>query len=116
MKFGTAEAESFLDRLYNQGKLKEHLDGKGLYGDRKGHLRFARETGPALFDFDEQGRRCIESESYERLYLKGTYKPALSAEEWLNALLQGAHDASVSWSGTRKELAALERKRAASLV
>lgn len=59
------------------------INPDSVYFGKEGHLRFARECGYALNDFDKQGQEEILHGSYSGIYVIGcNLKPLLDASEW----------------------------------
>lgn len=56
------------------------------YGDKEGHLRFARVCGNMAMDFHGEDRENIIKGSYDSIYAEvcGLY-PLLGIEEWIRA-------------------------------
>lgn len=80
--------ETYLDNLFRALGTKL-IDGRPLYSHKEGHLRFARETGYALNDFDEKQQRDILSRIYS-LYVKAcSLKPILNAKELITEMKLG---------------------------
>lgn len=62
-----------------------------LYGHTKeGHLKYAREVGYALKDFDKSYVLKQLNSLYSRIYvINCNLKPILNSDEWNNALMEG---------------------------
>lgn len=84
--FGVSEAKDYIYRMRNA--VGSHLvDPHSVYCGREGHLRFARECGYALNDFNESGKREILGSSYGAIYVIGcNLKPILDASEWISEM------------------------------
>lgn len=80
--FGKEKAIDYMQRM--RSAVGTHLiDPSDMYYGRDGHLRFARECGYALNDFNEEGKQEILHGSYSSVYVIGCdLKPILDAKEW----------------------------------
>lgn len=88
-EFGVEQAREYLFQM--QSAVGTRLGNtQWIYGGREGHLRFARECGFALNDFDTSGQKEIMMNSYSTIYVTGCdLKPILSAKEWKAGLISG---------------------------
>lgn len=88
--YGVDKAKEYLHSMRNA--VGTHLiNPDSVYYGKEGHLRFARECGYALNDFNKQGQREILSGSYSAIYVIGcSLKPILNAKEWINEMERGA--------------------------
>ncbi len=85
---GREAANDYMRRLYKACGDKL-LEG-GSYGGKSGHLRFARETGAALPDFNDEGQKEVQHSSYSVIYVRTCLlRPILDAKDWVAALLIG---------------------------
>ena len=69
-----------------------HLKAENsLYGyTKEGHLKYAREVGYALKDFDKSYVLKQLGSLYSRIYvINCCLKPILDSDEWYNALMEG---------------------------
>lgn len=87
--YGIKEAEVFMSKM--REAVGVHLiNPDSIYYGKDGHLRFARECGVALNDFDEAGQKEILSSSYGMIYVIGCkLKPILDAKEWTSEMEKG---------------------------
>lgn len=85
-KFGKEKAIDYMQRMRNA--VGTHLiNPDDMYYGRDGHLRFARECGYALNDFNEEGKQEILHGSYGMIYVTGcNLKPILDAKEWMSEM------------------------------
>ena len=87
-KYGKDKAQEYM-RKSGEACQRHLLDHNGLYFGREGHLRFAREFGYGLNDFNEQGQKEILSGSYSATYVRAcNLKPILDAREWQKEMLK----------------------------
>jgi hypothetical protein len=86
MKKGVKEAVTYMQSM--RGVIGSHLiNPNSIYYGVCGHLRFARECGCALNDFDEEGQQEILHSSYSVIYVTGcNLKPLLNAKEWITEM------------------------------
>lgn len=86
MELGKTEARNYMHEM-GQAVMQHLLKEEGLYSNRDGHLRLARECGYALNDFTSEGQREILHGSYGQIYVIGcNLKPLLDASEWINEM------------------------------
>lgn len=87
--FGITEAKEYMTKMRSVSS--RHLNNpNSIYYGKDGHLRFARECGYALNDFDETAQREILSVSYGIIYVTGcNLKPILDAKEWIKEMKRG---------------------------
>lgn len=79
-------AKEYMDNIRSAAGTKL-IEAEGLYSGKNGHIRFAREVGYALNDFDEKGQREILHDSYSAIYVRACFlKPILNANEWIGLL------------------------------
>jgi len=81
-----ADAQVYIQNMRNTigDKL---INPDSIYYGEEGHLRFARECGYALNDFDKDGQNEILHGSYSSIYVIGcNLKPILGAKEWIQIL------------------------------
>ena len=79
-------AQDYMDRIRQAAGTQLVTDT--IYGGREGHLRFARECGVALRDFEPEERDDIIHSGYSTVYVRACFlKPILSAKEWVNEML-----------------------------
>lgn len=85
-KAGKVEALDYMYRMRNA--VGTHLiNPDDIYAGKEGHLRFARECGCALNDFNEEGQQEILHGSYSSIYVIGcNLKPILDAGEWISEM------------------------------
>ncbi len=85
---GKDGANEYMRRMFRACGNK--LIADGLYGNRDGHLRLAREIGAALPDFNDEGQKEILSSSYSVIYVRACLlRPILDAKEWVGAMQLG---------------------------
>lgn len=80
-------AQEYMNEMYNAigDKL---VNPSSIYFGREGHIRLAREIGPALTDFLEKDRKEIIHGSYSIIYVRCcNLKPILDAKEWQKIML-----------------------------
>lgn len=66
-----------------------HCHDDGIYAGAEGALRFAREQGPAVADFGEQGRKEIIS-TYSGICCRAyDLRPPVDAKDWNDAMRYG---------------------------
>lgn len=84
--YGKERAQDYMHRMRNA--VGVHLiNPDGFYYGREGHLRFARECGCALNDFNEEGKQEILHGSYSAVYVISCHmKPTLDAGEWISEM------------------------------
>ena len=84
--FGVKEANKYMHDMRNAAQ-RHIIDPNGVYYGREGNLRFAREFGYALNDFNKQGQDEILHGSYSAVYvICCNLKPILDAKEWIGIL------------------------------
>lgn len=87
--FGVERAREYLFQM-RSAVGKRLGNAQWIYRGREGHLRFARECGFALNDFNASGQKEIMMNSYSTIYVTGCdLKPILSAKEWKAGLISG---------------------------
>lgn len=86
MQVGKVEAQNYMSCM--RSAVGVHLiDPDSIYAGRNGHLRFARECGYALNDFNEVGKLEILRGSYSSIYVIGCHlNPILDASEWIKEM------------------------------
>ena len=68
---------------------KHCLEANGIYKEKDGALRLAREYGYGVTDFAEKEAKKELSGSYSRLCVKSyNLKPPISAKEWAGEILK----------------------------
>ena len=84
--YGINEANEYLSKM--RAAVKDSLvNPDSIYYGKDGHLRFARECGYALNDFDEKARTHIIQASYGTIYVIGCHlMPILDAKDWQNEM------------------------------
>ena len=81
-------AQKYMNEIYNAigDKL---INPSSIYFGRDGHIRLAREIGPALDDFQEKDQQEIVHGSYSYIYVRCcNLKPILDAKEWQKAMFE----------------------------
>jgi hypothetical protein len=83
---GINSAKDYMHNMRNA--LGCHLiNPDSVYYGKEGHLRFARECGYDLNDFNQQGQDEILHGSYSGIYVIGCHlKPLLDASEWITEM------------------------------
>lgn len=83
------KANNYLYEMRNAVGNKLVEPGWG-YQEREGHLKFAREVGYALADFNEKEIKHIIGSSYGQIYVTGcNLNPILDAKDWIVGLNEG---------------------------
>lgn len=85
-------AKEYMNKMYNAigDKL---INPSSIYFGREGHVRLAREIGPALLDFSEKARKEIVHGSYSIIYVRCcNLKPILDAKEWQKIMLNSEEE------------------------
>lgn len=81
-KCGKAEAVQYMHEM-RQATGTHLVNPDSMYFGKQGHLRFAREMGHCLNDFNTEGQNEILHGSYSSVYVIGcNLKPLLDAKEW----------------------------------
>lgn len=78
-------------------RLKDAIGSKlvemeGIYSNKDGHLRLAREVGYALTDFAEDERKHIIDLSYNAYVIGCNLKPILDTKDWIEKLQEGYNE------------------------
>lgn len=82
-------ANDYMDNIKNAVGNKL-VEPEGMYADKDGHLRLAREVGYALANFNSKETKHIKGSSYNNIYVIGcNLKPILDAKEWVMRLEEG---------------------------
>lgn len=85
-KFGTEAAKDYMYKM-RQAVGTHLINPDSMYFGKQGHLRFAREFGYGLNDFDKDGQNTILHGSYSSVYVIGcNLKPLLDAKEWIGEM------------------------------
>jgi len=90
MKYDKAYAADWMNRMYRACMHSGALLHGGAYSGKENHLKFARETGYSLTDFDEQAQQEILKCSYSVIYVRACdLKPLLNAKQWIAEMKKG---------------------------